>query len=240
MYGDEGTKMKKKILLKRLFACVLAASLMASVAACSSDRDTGRDEEEETAVETSEETTTEEETSEESTEETTEETSEETTEETTEETSEETTEAASEETSEETTTEVIDPAVAMYNDPEVREWALRYINDGYEIDYMDHDAGESWWGPGTNMVEGFAAGETGDNIFILDYVMKFPDYETADAFLTELDDSGFGNVVRTENGDGSCTFVIDDGMWTGSLSTNNVIVLVCNEDFELEGIPNDF
>ncbi|MCR5529991.1 MAG: hypothetical protein K6F49_12325 [Saccharofermentans sp.] len=205
--------MKKTIIVKRLTAAVLAATLMVSVASCSSDS-----EEEETTTTT---TTASEETSEETT----------TTEETTEETSEETSSESSEETSSEETV-IDDPEVAMYNDPEVRSWASWYINNGYDIEYMDHEAGESFWGEGTNMVEGFGAAEPGDNLFTIDYVMKFPDYESADAFLNELDGSDFGDVVRTENGDGSCTFEVEGGMWYGSLSTNNVIVFVCNEDFE--------
>lgn len=212
--------MKKAIEIKKLAASVLAASLMMSVAACSSDSDSS-DEEEETTTTTVETTTEETATSEETSEETT------TTEETTEETSEETTVETSEET-----TLIDDPEVEMYNDPEVRSWASWYISNGYDIEYMDFDAGESWWGEGTNMVEGFAAAEGGDNLFTLDYVMKFPDHETADAFLNELDGSDFGTVTRSENGDGSCSFEVEGGMWYGSLSTNNVIVFVCNEDFE--------
>ena len=212
--------MKKAIELKKLAALVLAASLMVSVAACSSDSDNS-DEEEETTTTTVETTTEETTTSEETSEETT------TTEETTEETSEETTTETSEET-----TLIDDPEVEMYNDPEVRSWASWYISNGYDIEYMDFEAGESWWGEGTNMVEGFAAAEGGDNLFTLDYVMKFPDHETADAFLNELDGSDFGTVTRTEHGDGSCEFEVEGGMWYGSLSVNNVIVFVCNEDFE--------
>ena len=216
--------MKKTIIVKRLTAAVLAATLMVSVASCSSDSE----EEETTATEetTAEETTSAEESSEETT------TTEETTEEMTEETTEETTEVTAAETSETTFAIIDDPEVNVYTDDEVRMWASWYINNGYDIEYMDHDGAESWWGDGTNIVEGFAAAEAGDNLFTLDYVMKFPDYESADAFLNELDGSDFGDVVRTENGDGSCTFEVEGGMWSGSLSTNNVIVFVCNEEFE--------
>lgn len=222
--------MKRATLLKRFGAGLIATALMTSFAACSSDSDKDSDKEEETTVvETTAEETTEESVAEEtSLEETT------TVEETTVETSEETTttEATTEETTEATTTVIDDPAVAMYSDPEVKEWALKYINNGFHVEYMDHDGGESFWGTGTNMVEGFGAGDDGDSLFTLDYVMKFPDHETADAFLTELDGSAFGHVERTDNGDGSCTFEIEGGMWTGSVSVNNVLVLIFNEDFE--------
>lgn len=215
--------MKKAIIIKRLTAMLLAASIMVSVVSCSSEND--NEEEEETATTTTEETTTAEETtvSEETT--TAESTAEETTEETTVETTAET-------TSETTFAIIDDPEVNVYTDDEVKMWASWYISNGYDIEYMDFEAGESWWGEGTNMVEGFAAAEGGDNLFTLDYVMKFPDHETADAFLNELDGSDFGTVTRLENGDGSCSFEVEGGMWYGSLSTNNVIVFVCNEDFE--------
>ena len=204
--------MKKAIDLKKLTAFILAAALMVSVVSCSSDNDSDEEEEETTTVETTEEETT-----------TTEETSEETT------TSETTTEETTVETTVETTL-IDDPQIDDYSDPEVRYWASWYISNGYDIEYMDHEAGESWWGEGTNMVEGFGAADAGDNLFTIDYVMKFPDYESADAFLNELDESDFGDLERTENGDGSCTFEIEGGLWTGSLSTNNVVVLVCHED----------
>ena len=212
--------MKKAIDLKKLTAFILAAALMVSVVSCSSDNDSDEEEEETTTVETTEEETT-----------TTEETSEETT--TSETTTEATTETTTEETTVETTVEttlIDDPQIDDYSDPEVRYWASWYISNGYDIEYMDHEAGESWWGEGTNMVEGFGAADAGDNLFTIDYVMKFPDYESADAFLNELDESDFGDLERTENGDGSCTFEIEGGLWTGSLSTNNVVVLVCHED----------
>ena len=192
--------MKKNKLTKKITALLLAASLMISVAACSSNNNSDDEEEEETTtVETTTETTTT----------TTEET-------TTEET-----------TAEETTTTLIDdPALADYSDDEVRSWASWYISNGYDIEYMDFEAGESWWGNGTNIVEGFAAAGPGANIFTLDYVMKFPDYVAADAFLNELDGSDFGTVVRSENGDGTCTFEIAGGIYTGSLSANNVVEML--------------
>lgn len=207
--------MKKNLLTKKITALILAGTLLVSVASCSSNNE--NDEEEETTTTTTEETTTEEETSEETT----------TTEETTEETTEGSTEETTEETSEETTSAVPadDPETAEYSDPEVRSWARWYLDNGYDIEYMDHDAGESWWGQGTNIVEGFAGAAPGANLFTLDYVMKFPDHDTAIAFLDELDGSDFGTVERTENGDGSCTFVVEDGYYTGSLSTTNVIVM---------------
>ena len=215
--------MKKAIIIKRLTAMLLAASIMVSVVSCSSEND--NEEEEETATTTTEETTTAEETT--ATEETT------TAESTAEETTEETTVETTAETTSETTFAIIDdPEVNVYTDDEVKMWASWYISNGYDIEYMDFEAGESWWGEGTNMVEGFAAAEGGDNLFTLDYVMKFPDHETADAFLNELDGSDFGTLTRSENGDGSCSFEVEGGMWYGSLSTNNVIVFVCNEDFE--------
>ncbi len=215
--------MKKAIIIKRLTAMLLAASIMVSVVSCSSEND--NEEEEETATTTTEETTTAEETT--ASEETT------TAESTAEETTEETTVETTAETTSETTFAIIDdPEVNVYTDDEVKMWASWYISNGYDIEYMDFEAGESWWGEGTNMVEGFAAAEGGDNLFTLDYVMKFPDHETADAFLNELDGSDFGTVTRSENGDGSCSFEVEGGMWYGSLSTNNVIVFVCNEEFE--------
>ena len=215
--------MKKAIIIKRLTAMLLAASIMVSVVSCSSEND--NEEEEETATTTTEETTTAEETT--ASEETT------TAESTAEETTEETTVETTAETTSETTFAIIDdPEVNVYTDDEVKMWASWYISNGYDIEYMDFEAGESWWGEGTNMIEGFAAAEGGDNLFTLDYVMKFPDHETADAFLNELDGSDFGTVTRSENGDGSCSFEVEGGMWYGSLSTNNVIVFVCNEDFE--------
>lgn len=210
--------MKKNIFLNKLTATLLAAALTVSMASCSSDNN----ENEETETTTTVEETTAEET-------TATETSEETSEETT--TAEETTEAPAEETTDATAEETVittqdDPDTAMYTDPEVRNRARWYIDNGYYVEYMDHDNGESWWGEGTNLVEGFGAAEDDDSFLTIDYVMKFPDYETANAFLDRLDGSDFGNVVRTEHGDGSCDIEVGGGVFTGYLSTNYVIELV--------------
>ena len=210
--------MKKAILLKKITSGALAAALMLSLVSCSSDNDNEEEDETTTTVETTEETS--DETSEETT------TVETTTEETT--TAEETTVA---ETSEETAiTTVDDPDTAEYTDPEVRNRARWYLDNGYDLEYMGHDDAESWWGQGTNIEEGFAAAEPGDNIFTIDYVMKFPDHESADAFLNQLDGSDFGTMVRTDNADGSCTFELSDGAWTGTLSANNVLEMVCHPE----------
>ena len=202
--------MKKAFTTKKITAFVLASVLLMSVASCSTGN--GKNEGKETTeAETTVETKSEaEESSEEMTSEIT--TSEETT------TVETTTEAA---------TEAADPDTDMYNDREVRDWARWYLDHGYYIEYMNHDDAESYWGKGTNVDEGFAAGTDGDNLFTLDYVMKFADYEAAENFITELEENGWGPVERTYNGDGTHSYTLGDGIWEATLSANNVLRFVC-------------
>ena len=133
----------------------------------------------------------------------TEESSEDTAEDTTVET---TTEETTTETSEESDVATGDPEIDQFEDPEVRKWAKYYLDE-----------------------EGFAAGTEDDNILTLDFVMKFPDYESVDAYLNRVNEGKRGPVVRTANGDGSYDIDIYDGVWTGTLSANNVLRLVCNK-----------
>ena len=206
--------MKKNLLAKKFTAAVIAASLVASVASCSSN---GK-KEETTAAETTTEAETEETTTAESSEETTTESITETTTETTEETTSE--------TSDESNSAGGNPEVDEYTDPEVRKWAQWYLDEGYMIRTIGD---ESFFGPHSDMVEGFAAGTEDDNILTLDFVMKFPDYDSVDAYLNRVDEGKRGPVVRTANGDGSYEIDIFNGVWTGTLSANNVLRLVCTK-----------
>ena len=198
--------MKKNLLAKKFTAAVIAASLVASAASCSSN---GK-KEETTAAETTTEAATEETTTAESSEETTTETTEETT----------------AETSDESNSASGNPEVDEYTDPEVRKWAQWYLDEGYMIRTIGD---ESFFGPHSDMVEGFAAGTEDDNILTLDFVMKFPDYDSVDAYLNRVDEGKRGPVVRTDNGDGSYEIDIFNGIWTGTLSANNVLRLVCTK-----------
>lgn len=206
--------MKKNLLAKKFTAAVIAASLVTSVASCSSN---GK-KEETTAAETTTEAETEETTTAESSEETTTESVAETTTETTEETTAE--------TSDESNSAGENPEVDEYSDPEVRKWAQWYLDEGYMIRTIGD---ESFFGPHSDMVEGFAAGTEDDNILTLDFVMKFPDYDSVDAYLNRVNEGKRGPVVRTANGDGSYEIDIFNGIWTGTLSTNNVLRLVCTK-----------
>ena len=206
--------MKKNLLAKTFTAAVIAASLVASAASCSSN---GK-KEETTAAETTTEAETEETTTAESSEETTTESVAETTTETTEETTAE--------TSDESNSASENPEVDEYTDPEVRKWAQWYLDEGYMIRTIGD---ESFFGPHSDMVEGFAAGTEDDNILTLDFVMKFPDYDSVDAYLNRVDEGKRGPVVRTANGDGSYEIDIFNGIWTGTLSANNVLRLVCTK-----------
>jgi uncharacterized cupredoxin-like copper-binding protein len=206
--------MKKNLLAKKFTAVVIAASLVASAASCSSN---GK-KEETTAAETTTEAATEETTTAESSEETTTESVAETTTETTEETTAE--------TSDESNSAGENPEVDEYSDPEVRKWAQWYLDEGYMIRTIGD---ESFFGPHSDMVEGFAAGTEDDNILTLDFVMKFPDYDSVDAYLNRVDEGKRGPVVRTANGDGSYEIDIFNGIWTGTLSANNVLRLVCTK-----------
>lgn len=206
--------MKKNLLAKKFTAAVIAASLVTSVASCSSN---GK-KEETTAAETTTEAETEETTTAESSEETTTESVAETTTETTEETTAE--------TSDESNSASGNPEVDEYTDPEVRKWAQWYLDEGYMIRTIGD---ESFFGPHSDMVEGFAAGTEDDNILTLDFVMKFPDYDSVDAYLNRVDEGKRGPVVRTANGDGSYEIDIFNGIWTGTLSANNVLRLVCTK-----------
>lgn len=206
--------MKKNLLAKKFTAAVIAASLVTSVASCSSN---GK-KEETTAAETTTEAETEETTTAESSEETTTESVAETTTETTEETTAE--------TSDESNSAGENPEVDEYSDPEVRKWAQWYLDEGYMIRTIGD---ESFFGPHSDMVEGFAAGTEDDNILTLDFVMKFPDYDSVDAYLNRVNEGKRGPVVRTANGDGSYEIDIFNGIWTGTLSANNVLRLVCTK-----------
>ena len=206
--------MKKNLLAKKFTAAVIAASLVTSVASCSSN---GK-KEETTAAETTTEAATEETTTAESSEETTTESVAETTTETTEETTAE--------TSDESNSASGNPEVDEYTDPEVRKWAQWYLDEGYMIRTIGD---ESFFGPHSDMVEGFAAGTEDDNILTLDFVMKFPDYDSVDAYLNRVNEGKRGPVVRTANGDGSYEIDIFNGIWTGTLSANNVLRLVCTK-----------
>ena len=206
--------MKKNLLAKKFTAAVIAASLVTSVASCSSN---GK-KEETTAAETTTEAETEETTTAESSEETTTESVAETTTETTEETTAE--------TSDESNSAGENPEVDEYSDPEVRKWAQWYLDEGYMIRTIGD---ESFFGPHSDMVEGFAAGTEDDNILTLDFVMKFPDYDSVDAYLNRVNEGKRGPVVRTANGDGSYEIDIFNGIWTGTLSANNVLRLICTK-----------
>ena len=206
--------MKKNLLAKKFTAAVIAASLVTSAASCSSN---GK-KEETTAAETTTEAATEETTTAESSEETTTESVAETTTETTEETTAE--------TSDESNSASGNPEVDEYTDPEVRKWAQWYLDEGYMIRTIGD---ESFFGPHSDMVEGFAAGTEDDNILTLDFVMKFPDYDSVDAYLNRVNEGKRGPVVRTANGDGSYEIDIFNGIWTGTLSANNVLRLVCTK-----------
>ena len=206
--------MKKNLLAKKFTASVIAASLVMGIASCSSNGT----KEETTAAETTTETETEETTTAESSEETTTESVAETTTETTEETTAE--------TSDESNSASGNPEVDEYTDPEVRKWAQWYLDEGYMIRTIGD---ESFFGPHSDMVEGFAAGTEDDNILTLDFVMKFPDYDSVDAYLNRVDEGKRGPVVRTANGDGSYEIDIFNGVWTGTLSANNVLRLVCTK-----------
>ena len=207
--------MKKNLLAKKFTAAVIAASLVTSVASCSSN---GK-KEETTAAETTTEAATEETTTAESSEETT-------TESVAETTTTETTEETTAETSDESDSAGENPEVDEYSDPEVRKWAQWYLDEGYMIRTIGD---ESFFGPHSDMVEGFAAGTEDDNILTLDFVMKFPDYDSVDAYLNRVDEGKRGPVVRTANGDGSYEIDIFNGIWTGTLSANNVLRLVCTK-----------
>ena len=208
--------MKNTTVLKKFTAAVLAAAFLVSAASCSSDSDS-RDKDE-----TNEEETTAEETA----------ATEETTKETAEVTSEETTAATTEETTtEETTTDVAktvfdDPDTAALSDPDLRALARDYLDRGYKLEFMDHEAGISAYGEGTNIVEGFIAIGPNDNLFMLDHAVKFPDRVSADAFIEDFSDSDYKPVVTTENPDGTVSLDIADGYGHGTLYTNNILVIV--------------
>ncbi len=205
---DRSKRMKKSLISQKITTVILASALVMGVVSCSSGKSDKSDET--TAVRTTEAETV--------TEETSEETSEETTVETTEETTTETTEESDVATG--------DPEIDQFEDPEVRKWAKYYLDEGYKIREIGD---ESFFGPHSDMIEGFAAGTDDDNILTLDFVMKFPDYESADTYLDRVDEGKRGPVVRTDNGDGSYDIDIHDGVWTGTLSANNVLRLVCNK-----------
>ena len=143
-----------------------------------------------------------------------------------EETTTETTEETTAETSDESNSASGNPEVDEYTDPEVRKWAQWYLDEGYMIRTIGD---ESFFGPHSDMVEGFAAGTEDDNILTLDFVMKFPDYDSVDAYLNRVNEGKRGPVVRTANGDGSYEIDIFNGIWTGTLSANNVLRLVCTK-----------
>lgn len=201
--------MKKSLISQKITAVILASALVMGVVSCSSGKSGKSDET--TAAETTEAETVTEESSEDTAEDTTVET---------------TTEETTTETSEESDVATGDPEIDQFEDPEVRKWAKYYLDEGYKIREIGD---ESFFGPHSDMVEGFAAGTEDDNILTLDFVMKFPDYESVDAYLNRVNEGKRGPVVRTANGDGSYDIDIYDGVWTGTLSANNVLRLVCNK-----------
>ena len=209
----------KKGVNKKVLAIALAAAVLVSAASCSSSD--GKEDRSDSDVTTAEEKTSAEETEEE----TVAESSEDTTTATTEQTTEETTTT----TTEETTTVIDDPDVAMYNDPDVRAWAKWYLDNGYFVEYMSYEDSEGYWGKGTNCIEGFAAGTDNDNLLTLDYVMKFSDSESVDAFITTLDENGWAPIEKYPQGDGSCNYSIAGGIWTATVSSSNVLRIVCEE-----------
>jgi hypothetical protein len=182
-----------------------------SVASCSSNS-AGERETTTTAATTEETTATSEE---ETSEETTEETSEETT--TIEETTEETTSETTVETTWETTL-VDDPVIDEFTDPEVRYRASLYISDGYRVEAI----GENSSLAADGMTEGFAAIAEGDTPFTSDYVFKFPDRETLDAFLADFDGGSFGPVEWMND----YNFSFAEGRGLGTRMDNNVLILV--------------
>lgn len=197
---------------KRIIALVLSCVLVMSVASCSSNSEGER--ETTTTAATTEETTatSEEETSEETSEETT---AEETT--TIEETTEETTSETTVETTWETTL-VDDPVIDEFTDPEVRYRASLYISDGYRVEAI----GENSSLAADGMTEGFAAIAEGDTPFTSDYVFKFPDRETLDAFLADFDGGSFGPVEWMND----YNFSFAEGRGLGTRMDNNVLILV--------------
>lgn len=200
---------------KRIIALVLSFVLVMSFVSCSSN---GEGERETTTASTTEETTvtSEEETSEETSEETTAEetTAEETTAETT---VEETTSETTVETTWETTL-VDDPVIDEFTDPEVRYRASLYISDGYRVEAI----GENSSFAADGMTEGFAAIAEGDTPFTSDYVFKFPDRETLDAFLADFDGGSFGPVEWMND----YNFSFAEGRGLGTRMDNNVLILV--------------
>lgn len=207
----------KKGVNKKITAIILAAAMLVSVASCSSSG--GKNDDDRTKPD---ETTAEAKTSAGDSEETVAESIEETTT-TAEETTEETTTAT---TTEETTTIIDDPDVAMYYDPDVRAWAKWYLDQGYYVEYMSYEDSEGFWGKGTNCIEGFAAGTDDDNLLTLDYVMKFKDRESAEAFITTLEENGWDPIESYPQGDGSCNYSIAGGIWSATLSSTDVLRIV--------------
>ena len=127
---------------------------------------------------------------------------------------------------EETTTIIDDPDVAMYYDPDVRAWAKWYLDQGYYVEYMSYEDSEGFWGKGTNCIEGFAAGTDDDNLLTLDYVMKFKDRESAEVFITTLEENGWDPIESYPQGDGSCNYSIAGGIWSATLSSTDVLRIV--------------
>ena len=198
--------MKRTLFNKRLAALLIISALMLSSASCSSDNEGAR-ETTTTDATTTEATTTVEETSEETSEETT----------TIEETTEETTSETTVETIWETTL-VDDPVIDEFTDPEVRYRASLYISDGYRVEAI----GENSSFAADGMTEGFAAIAEGDTPFTSDYVFKFPDRETLDAFLADFDGGNFGPVEWMND----YNFSFAEGRGLGTRMDNNVLILV--------------
>lgn len=202
--------MKRSLFTKRIISLAVIASLILSAASCSSDNGGER---ETTTAETT--TTSAETTAEETSSETSEETSEETT--TIEVTTEETTSETAVETTWETTL-VDDPVIDEFTDPEVRYRASLYISDGYRVEAI----GENSSFAADGMTEGFAAIAEGDTPFTSDYVFKFPDRETLDAFLADFDGGNFGPIEWMND----YNFSFAEGRGLGTRMDNNVLILV--------------
>lgn len=199
------------MVMRKITALILIGTLIVSAASCSSNDEDSR---ETTTATTSEETTTAT-TTEETTEEPT--ASEETT-------VEITTEESVEETAADSGIDVSvaddDPELTEFTDPEVRQWARWYLDQGYRVQALSD---ESTLGPGTGMVEGFAAIADGDSMYEYDFVFDFPDYESAAAFFDKLDgSSNFGPITMSDD----YNFTFADGHGTATMSENYVLVMV--------------
>ena len=205
----------------KIISILLIASLSISAASCSSKTEESTASSEtttasavsETATETSKETTA---TSETTTEETT--SSDETDTEETEATTFTPPEASPD-----------DPDLAEYTCDDVRDYARYYMDQGEYVEYMRPEDAESFWGVEYNIIEGFAHMNDNDNLFSMDFVIKFTDKEAADEFLNNLDASDYGPVVVTDMGSYE-SIDIGNGYGYATLNSDNLLVMELGDD----------